>query len=119
MMLLAYLLRTHVGWRGAEVRLKLVVPTHVAADSARENLRELVGSLRIGAHPEVLVAAGRPFGEILLASSADADLVFMGLAQPGDDFPDYMANLQRRTEGLPTTAFVLAAEDVAFGEVLR
>ncbi len=119
MMLLAYLLRTHVGWRGAEVRLKLVVPDEIAADSARKNLRELVRGLRIGAHPEVLVAAGRPFDQILRASSADADLVFMGLAQPGDGFPAYIASLQERTHGLPTTAFVLAAEDVAFGEVLR
>jgi len=43
-----------------------------------------------------------------------------GVAAPDtvDDFSGYYAGLQRRVEGLPTTLFVLAAEDLAFGEVL-
>ena len=119
MLILAYLLRTHVGWRDAEIRLKLVVPDEAAAAAARGNLDRLVGGLRIGAGPEVLVSQGRSFEQILRTSSADADLVFMGMAEPGDDFADYMERIQARTEGLPTTILVLAAQDVAFAEVLR
>jgi hypothetical protein len=119
MLILAYLLRTHVGWQGAEVRLKLMVPNEAAADSARSNLERLVGGLRIGARPQVLVANGRRFEEVMLESSAGADLVFLGMAQPREDFADYLVRLHRRTKGLPTTVFVLAAGDMAFGEVLR
>lgn len=67
-----------------------------------------------------MVADGRPFEQLLRESSADADLVMMGVAAPDSvpDFAAYYAALQRRVEGLPTTVFVLAAEDLAFGEVL-
>jgi amino acid transporter len=119
MLILAYLLRTHVGWRDAEIRLKLVVPNETAAAAARTNLDDLVGDLRIGAEPEVLVSEGRPFEVILRESSAGADLIFMGMAEPKDDFPAYMTRMQALTQGLPTTITVLAAQDVAFAEVLR
>ncbi len=118
MMILAYLLHTSLPWRGAEVRLKMVVPTEAAAAGVRRNLDQLVHSSRTGAGFEVILAGDRPFEEILRDSSGDADLVMMGIAEPGEDFPEYFARLQRRTEGLPTTLFVLAAEDLAFGEIL-
>jgi len=118
MTILAYLLRTSLPWRGAEVCLKMVVPNEAALQPARTNLRELVEGSRTGARSEVVPAAGRDFEEILWASSRDADLIFMGMAAPGDDFTEYYDRILTRTEGLPTTVFVLAAEDVAFGEVL-
>jgi len=120
MMILAYLLRTSLRWRGAEVRLKMIAPTEAAAEGCRRNLVGIVAGSRTGAGFEVMVAAGRPFEELLRESSADADLVMIGVAAPDtvDDFAGYYAGLQRRVEGLPTTVFVLAAEDLAFGEVL-
>jgi len=118
MAVLAYLLRTSLPWRGADVRLKMVVPSDTALQPARVNLERLVERSRTGARSEVLAAGGRTFDDILHASSRDADLIFMGMAAPGDDFVDYYEALQQRAEGLPTTVFVLAAEDVAFGEVL-
>ena len=46
-------------------------------------------------------------------------LVFMGIAQPDrGDFEEYYARLRSKTEGLPSTVFVLAAEEIAFREVL-
>jgi hypothetical protein len=121
MTILAYLLRTSLPWRGARVRLKMVANTEVAAEGCRKNLREVVADTRTGADFEVMVSDGRPFDQILRESSADADLVMLGIAEPGEDvaeFADYYALLQQRTEGLPTTLLVLAAEDLAFGEVL-
>jgi len=47
-----------------------------------------------------------------------ADLVFLGLAEPGPGFEQYYEGVMQRTLGLPTTLFVLAAEDLAFKEVL-
>ncbi len=66
-----------------------------------------------------MIAAGdRSFADVLKASSGDADLVFMGLAEPRDDFLAYYERMQARLDGLPSTVLVLAAEDLKFGEVL-
>lgn len=118
MVILAYLMRTSLAWRGAKVYLKLVVPTESAAERARVNLDSIVARTRTGARSEVLVSGGRAFDEILRESSGDADLVFLGLAEPKGDFVSYYERIRRRLRGLPTTVLVLAAEDVAFGEVL-
>jgi amino acid transporter len=119
MMILAYLLQTSLVWRGVEVRVKMVVPTDSAADDAEQNLTALVGRIRTLAVPEVLVSGGRPFPEILRESSRDADLVFLGMAEPDENFADYFDDLRERAAGLPTTVFVLTSEQIGFGEVLR
>ena len=118
MMVLAYLLRTGVRWHYSSIHVKLVVDREEAKEPALANLRRIVEELRIGAVPEVTVADGRPFPEILAESSGGADLVFLGLAEPGDEYAAYLWNAQRRTETMPPTAYVLAAENVPFGEVL-
>lgn len=118
MMILAYLLRTEVSWRGARIRMKLVVGNEQAAERAQANLRELVGKLRLGAETEVIVDRGRSFPEILRASSADADMVMLGMAKPGDDFAAYYEKMQETSRDLPTTLLVLAADGVDFSEVL-
>ncbi|MDB9525719.1 amino acid permease [Oscillatoria sp. CS-180] len=121
MLILAYLLRTSWDWRGAEICLKLVVPDQAAAASAEENLMGLTASLRIGAVPQVIVANGRSFDEILLISSQTADLVLIGLATPGsvDDFSEYYTKLQHRITDLPNTLLVMASEELSFSEVLQ
>jgi amino acid transporter len=119
MLILAYLLQSSFRWQDARVRLKMVVPNDDAARDARENLEAMAARTRTGAEPWVLAANGRPFIDILHSSSRDADLVFMGLARPDrGDFEEYYAKLRERTEGLPSTVFVLAAEEIAFREVL-
>jgi len=119
MLILAYLLQSSHRWQGARVRLKMVVPTEEAARDARKNLGVMAERTRTGAEPHVLVSNGKPFFEILEESSSDADLVFMGMARPGKgDFENYYAELRDRTDGLPSTVFVLAAEEIAFREVL-
>ena len=119
MLILAYLLQSGLKWQGATVRLKMVVPDDEAALEAMKNLRSMAERTRTGAEPHVLAANGRPFFEILHESSRDADLVFMGIASPGPgEFEAYYTQLSQRTEGLPSTIFVLAAEEIAFREVL-
>jgi len=122
MLVLAYLLRTNVDWEEAEVRLKLAVPTREAARDARANLEETLEGIRIGEiRLEVIVAGDRSFPEVLKVSSADADLVFLGMASPtesAEDFRTYYDRLQTMSEGLPPTAFVLADGTLEFAEVL-
>jgi hypothetical protein len=118
MMILAYLLKTSFTWRDSDVAVKMVVPTDAAVEGTRENLTSLVEDLRTGATAEVIVADGRPFSDILRESSSDADLIFMGMARPEENFIAYYENLQMMIEGLPSTIFVLASEDLAFEEIL-
>ena len=120
MMLLSYLLRTSMDWRRARVCVKLMVPNQEAADAAGANLRAIIEGLRIGAEADVIVGRRDEFPRILRETSADADLVFLGLAPPDKvpDFTAYYEQLQKTTAGLPPTAFVLAAEDLDFAEVL-
>ncbi|MGB3238982.1 MAG: Na-K-Cl cotransporter [Geitlerinemataceae cyanobacterium] len=122
MLLLAYLLQTSSGkWRRARIFLKLVVPYGTAAEAARANLEERLREWRIDAEPQVLVAEGRSFREILHESSRNADLVFLGMAKPEgeEDYSCHFDRLQELATGLPSTAFVLAAPDFAFSEVLQ
>jgi solute carrier family 12 sodium/potassium/chloride transporter 2 len=119
MLILAYLLQSSIQWQDARVRLKMVVPDDEAAQDARANLRAMAERTRTGAEPHVFASRGRPFFEILHESSRDADLVFMGIARPETGtFEEYYRELRDRTEGLPSTIFVLAAEEIAFREVL-
>ncbi|MEO1297571.1 MAG: Na-K-Cl cotransporter [Cyanobacteria bacterium J06636_16] len=121
MLILAYLLRTSWEWRGAEIYLKLVVPSEAAAESAEANLQQLVDSLRIGAAPQVIVSNDRPFDEILKTSSQKADLVLLGLATPDnvENFSEYYAQLQTRVADIPNVLLVMASEDLAFAAVLQ
>lgn len=80
-----------------------------------------MAGLRIGARPHVIVSEGRPFEEIRVESSADADLVFMGIAEPkaNADFAEYYARLQRIADPLPAVIFTLAAQDLPFADLLE
>lgn len=118
MLLLAYLLRTDINWRNAKIYLKLVVPDAAAAAAAKDNLSNLSQVLRIDVIPQVIVAEGRSFEEILQQSSGNSDLVFLGMAAPSEKFTAYYEKLQARVTNLPSTIFVLAAPDFAIGEVL-
>ena len=118
MLLLAYLLRTDINWRSAKIYLKLVVADSNAAAAARKNLQDFGEKLRIDVIPKVIVAQGRSFTEIFQQSSRNADLVFLGMAQPAANFIEYYEGLQAKVTGMPSTIFVLAAAEFAFDEVL-
>lgn len=74
--------------------------------------------LSFGAYVEAWVLEGCTFDEIFHESSRDADLVFFGLAEPGENFSAYYNQIQERLKGLSTTVLVLAAEEISFGDVL-
>jgi hypothetical protein len=118
LMILAYLLQTSRSWYDAKVTLKMLVQDEKAALDARQNLSAVIQKLRTGARLEVIVSEGKSFDEILHSSSANADLIFMGLAKPNSHFEKYYQKMQQRLHGLPTTVLVLAAEEISFGEVL-
>ena len=120
MKILAYLLQTSIRWQDAEVRLNVVAESEEAAQQRDAELRPVVEQLRTGAKLNIIVGGGRSFDEVLHDTSADADIIFIGMATPDeqDDYAAYYSRLQDRTEGLPPTVFVLAAEDISYREVL-
>ena len=118
MLLLAYLLSTDISWRNPRIYLKLVVPDEAAAIAARENIKSYINKLRIDVKSQVYISQGRPFADLLRQFSKNADLVFLGMATPSENYTEYYENLQAKVVGLPSTVFVLAAPEFAFGEVL-
>lgn len=118
MLLLADLLRSNLTWREADINLKLVVTDAEAFQAAQENLDRLAQNLRVRARSQVLVGHGQSFDTIVRDSSQKADLIFLGMAAPGEKFSQYYESLQARFTELPTTVFVLAAPNIAFTEVL-
>lgn len=118
MMILSYLLQSSRSWWDAEVTVKMMVPNEQSAIDARKNLSKIIQKLRIGAKSEVIVSNGKSFNEVLHKSSADADLILMGMATPDENFASYYENMQKRLQDLPTTVLVLAGEEISYGEVL-
>ena len=118
MMTLAYLLKTDLNWRDAELRVKMVVADAEGAAEAEKNLKALMAGFRTGAVAEVLVGE---FQSLLHQSSADADLVLLGMRAPAEneDYAAYYGALLERTHTLPTTALILAAEELEFSEILN
>lgn len=119
MLLLAYLLRSDIRWREANIYLKLVVNHQNAVPPARDNLNQLLRELRISATPQVIVADGRSFNRILQQTSRNADLIFLGMATPDENFMTHYEDLQEKVAELPSTVFVLAAPDFSFSEVFN
>jgi hypothetical protein len=75
--------------------------------------------MRVDFRQKVIVAHNRPFWEIIHDESEHSDLVMLGMAEPDENFVNYYEQLNERTQGLPSTIFVLAAQEIAFQEVLH
>jgi DNA-binding LytR/AlgR family response regulator len=108
----------NIDWRQAKVHIKMVVGSDNAVPKAQDNLKGILEEIRIQAKCDIIAANGRSFDEILQESSKNADLIFMGLATPNENFGEYYASVQNRIKDLPTTVLALAAQEVAFGKVL-
>ena len=118
MLLLVYLLRSHINWHNARVNLKLVVEDETAVQQARDNVNNLVKELRVGVEVKVVVSDKRPFPQILRESSRKADLIFLGLPKPTENFVEDYTRIVSWTADLPTTVLVLSTPDYSYEEVL-
>ena len=118
MLLLAYLLRSHPDWHNARVNLKLVVEDETEVQQARDHVNDLVKELRVGVEVKVVVSDKRSFPQILRESSRKADLIFLGLPEPTENFVEDYTRLISWTADLPTTVLVLSTSDYSYEEVL-
>ena len=108
MLLLAYLLKCSYPWKNSVIRLISVVQRDEDTESARQALNKLSVDSRIVVEPEVIVKKpGEAFPDILDRTSADADVVFLGLKTPleGEEV-EYAEQLQRFAKNLRTVFFI-------------
>ncbi|MEM8965841.1 MAG: Na-K-Cl cotransporter [Bacteroidota bacterium] len=118
MMILAYLISNDPAWRSAEITVKMAVPSKAAAQDAEANLEKIIQNMRISFQHKIIVNPQTPFWTLLKQESQSADLIMLGLAEPNENFLAYYEQLSERTQGLPATMFVLAAQEIAFEEIL-
>ena len=119
MLALAHLLQQSPGWSKAELVIKSIVSTETDRAEMQERLNAFIARVRISASAEVLLEPAESVFSDIRESSRDADLVFLGMRPPAAEekvsaYRVYYSSLISRTDGLPPTAFVLAAENVDF-----
>jgi amino acid transporter len=121
MIILAHLLQGSINWQNAEVNLKLLTRSEKAAAGASENLAGMLRSMRVKLKEKVIYEPQKDFYELLRESSSEADLVMLGMAAPSSEinYRQYYQQLTDKTRSLPTTVFVMASQEIAFGEVLN
>ena len=108
MLLLAYLLTLNPEWRGARITVKSIAVSELAKDETDRSLATMIPEARIPASTKVILKPeGRTVIEIMREESAEADVVFMGLAEPkpGEEGA-YAQRLAEMTEGFPTVVLV-------------
>jgi len=123
MLTLAYQIQKSPVWKQSKLILKTIVATEDERGAAKERLENFIEEQRIPAEADVLIKDLPSFYDIIRKSSADAGLVFMGMRPPGEEesveeYSRYYGNLMDTTQGMPPLAFVLAAEEIEFRQVI-
>jgi amino acid transporter len=118
MMILAHLINNSIDWRQANMHIKMVINDESAKESTESNMENILEEIRIEAKVDIICIKNKTFDEILIENSSEADLVFLGMAKPDENFIEYYNTVQARIKELPTTILALAAQDIAFSEIL-
>lgn len=118
MMILVYMLQNSLTWKGAEIHLKIVVDNKEAMDEIEANMRSIIDQIRFEAEVDVIPSGGAPFPEIFRKGSEGADMILLGMATPDEHFTEYYESMLELTKDMPTSVFVLAGQEISFGEVL-
>ncbi len=120
MIVLAHLLQRSLNWKGSEVNVKMLSRSQQASLGASKNLSNLLQDMRVDHNEKVIYDEESDFYEVLERHSSSADLIMLGMAIPGEnfDYRQYYDRLAENTKNLPSTLFVLASQEVEFGEVL-
>ncbi len=120
MLLLAYLLTRNPAWRRARVQVMSIASNELTLQQTRSYLEKLAPQIRIDAEPRVVIKPkDKSVPELIRAESANAEVVFLGLAtpEPGEE-AEYAERLEKLAEDLPTVFFVKNAS-LFIGELLE
>jgi len=120
---LAYQIQKSPVWKQSKLILKTIVETEDERGATKERLENFIEEQRIPATAEVLIKRLPSFYDIIRQASADAGLVFMGMRPPSaeetaEEYSTYYGNLMETTTGMPPLAFILAAENIEFRQVI-
>lgn len=118
MMILVYMLQNSHTWKDADIYLKIVVDREEAAPEIVQNMRSIIDQIRFDAMVDVIPSNGKAFKEIFRSGSAEADMIMLGMATPDEHFTKYYESMLDLTKNMPTCVFVLAGQEISFGEVL-
>lgn len=118
MMILVHMLQNSISWKNAEIHLKIIVEREDAVDEIRKNMKKIVDEIRFDAEIDIIISNSEPFPSIFKKTSSDADLILVGMATPDENFSLYYEKMLKLTEEMPATVFVLASQDISFGEIL-
>ncbi len=119
MIILAYLMQHSIQWYGSEIVIRMIAKDEEAREELHENLMNLTRDFRMKLNFDVMLSKGRSFEQIAKEKSSDADLMILGLAEPGENFIEYYQDLTEKIKDLPTTMFVLASQEMKFEEILK
>ena len=125
MLTMAYMITTNSSRKKTKIHLKTFIGHEDEREKTVRSLEYLLENARIDIVPEIIVMdpALNRF-EKIQEKSKKADLVFIGMKspeieKPDEEYVDYYVELLRKTENFPTTAIVLASEDIPFREILE
>ncbi|MDH3215064.1 MAG: Na-K-Cl cotransporter [Candidatus Krumholzibacteria bacterium] len=120
MLLLAYLLTRSPDWRGTRVKVMSIASSEVARTRTEVYLQRLIPDIRIEAEPHVILKPkDLSIAQLIQRESADAEVVFLGLATPtrGEE-QSYAERLEKLAGDLPVVFFVKNAS-MFVGELLE
>lgn len=108
MLLLSYLLTRNPEWHEAGIEVMSLASNELMQTNTERYLNKLIPEIRIEARPRVIIKPeDKSVHELIHEESADAEVVFFGLAMPdkGDE-EEYAHRLQVLAGDLPTVFFV-------------
>lgn len=85
MMILAYMLSLNPSWKNASIRVRSVVDTEKEREALKAGIEQSLDKAHIPASVNIVLRNGDSFSDILHRESADADIVFIGLADTEED----------------------------------
>lgn len=108
MLLLAHLLTLNREWTGAKIHIKSMAKDEQEKKETEEGLARMIPEIRIKAETEVFVLPkGQSVSDLIKERSANAEVVFMGLAEPkiGEE-EDYARRMLNLVSDLPQVVLV-------------
>ncbi len=120
MLLIAFLLKSDIAWRSADIRVITVVGAEATVDGARSSLQHLIQAARVDALPHVIVRGDRDIKSIMHEESRQTDLAVIGFRFPADgEAPwKYFRHYEDLLSRLPSTVIVNSARDFEDDPVL-
>ncbi len=120
MLLLAYLLTRNPEWRDATLKIMSIASNEMMKQQTEKNLEELLPDIRIQAEPRVIIKPeDMSILEIIQEESRDAEVVFMGLANPEKGSEMAYAERLEKLAGDLSTVFFVKNSTLFVGELLE